>query len=32
MIRGQGLSGRMTEDPDMGYIDSLFYIDDMKYF
>ena len=31
--RGQGLSGRMTEDPDMGYIDSFqFYIDDMKYF
>jgi lysophospholipase len=31
--RGQGLSGRMTEDPDMGYIDSFqFYVDDMKYF
>jgi lysophospholipase len=31
--RGQGLSGRMTEDPDMGYIDTFqFYIDDMKYF
>ena len=31
--RGQGLSGRMTEDPDMGYIDDFqFYIDDMKYF
>ncbi|WP_297798506.1 alpha/beta fold hydrolase [uncultured Eudoraea sp.] len=31
--RGQGLSGRMTENPDMGYIDNFqFYIDDMKYF
>lgn len=31
--RGQGLSGRMTEDPDMGYIDTFqFYVDDMKYF
>ncbi len=31
--RGQGLSGRMTEDPDMGYIDDFqFYIDDLKYF
>ena len=31
--RGQGMSGRMTEDPDMGYIDTFqFYIDDMKYF
>jgi lysophospholipase len=31
--RGQGLSGRMTEDPDMGYIDTFqYYIDDMKYF
>lgn len=31
--RGQGLSGRMTEDPDMGYIDTFqFYIDDMKFF
>jgi len=31
--RGQGLSGRMTEDPEMGYIDSFqFYIDDMKFF
>lgn len=30
--RGQGSSGRMTEDPDMGYIDNFqFYIDDMKY-
>lgn len=31
--RGQGQSGRMTEDSDMGYIDTFqFYIDDMKYF
>ena len=31
--RGQGLSGRMTENPYMGYIDDFqFYIDDMKYF
>lgn len=31
--RGQGLSGRMTEDRDMGYIDTFqYYIDDMKYF
>lgn len=31
--RGQGLSGRMTDDPDMGYIDDFqFYIDDMKHF
>ncbi len=31
--RGQGLSGRMTEDPEMGYVnDFQFYIDDMKYF
>jgi len=31
--RGQGLSGRMTEDKQMGYIDSFqFYIDDMKFF
>ncbi len=31
--RGQGQSGRMTEDPEMGYIDDFqFYIDDMKYF
>jgi len=30
--RGQGLSGRMTEDPQMGYIDSFqYYIDDMKF-
>jgi lysophospholipase len=31
--RGQGLSGRMAEDPEMGYIDSFqYYIDDMKVF
>jgi len=31
--RGQGLSGRMAPNPDMGYIDTFqFYIDDMKYF
>jgi len=31
--RGQGLSGRMTDDPEMGYIDSFqFYVDDMKTF
>ncbi|GGZ80617.1 alpha/beta fold hydrolase [Algibacter mikhailovii] len=31
--RGQGLSGRMTEDLQMGYIDSFqFYVDDMKLF
>ena len=31
--RGQGLSGRMLENHDMGYIDNFqFYIDDMKYF
>ncbi len=31
--RGQGQSGRMTGDPDMGYVDTFqFYIDDMKYF
>lgn len=31
--RGQGLSGRMTIDPEMGYIDTFqFYVDDMKYF
>jgi len=31
--RGQGLSGRMTKDPEMGYIDTFqFYIDDMKIF
>ncbi|MGW8314935.1 MAG: alpha/beta fold hydrolase [Bacteroidales bacterium] len=31
--RGQGLSGRMTEDPEMGYIDSFqFYVNDMKSF
>ena len=31
--RGQGLSGRLVEDHDMGYIDEFqYYIDDMKYF
>ncbi len=31
--RGQGLSGRMTEDDQMGYIDTFqYYIDDMKFF
>lgn len=31
--RGQGLSDRMTKDPEMGYIDNFqFYVDDMKYF
>lgn len=31
--RGQGQSGRMTEDPDMGYVSNFqFYIDDMKLF
>lgn len=31
--RGQGLSGRMTEDHEMGYVDDFqFYIDDMKSF
>ena len=31
--RGQGQSGRMTEDPEMGFIDTFqYYIDDMKYF
>ncbi len=31
--RGQGLSGRMVEDHDMGYVDKFsYYIDDMKYF
>ncbi len=31
--RGQGQSGRMTEDPQMGYIENFqYYIDDMKYF
>ena len=31
--RGQGQSGRMTEDHDMGYVsDFQFYIDDMKLF
>jgi len=31
--RGQGLSGRMTDDPEMGYVDDFqYYIDDMKTF
>jgi lysophospholipase len=31
--RGQGLSGRIAEDPELGYIDSFqFYVDDMKKF
>jgi len=31
--RGQGLSGRMINDLEMGYIDDFqYYIDDMKYF
>jgi lysophospholipase len=31
--RGQGLSGRMAADPEMGYVDSFqFYVDDMKSF
>ncbi|MEN8137368.1 MAG: alpha/beta fold hydrolase [Bacteroidota bacterium] len=31
--RGQGLSGRMIENTDMGYIDDFqYYIDDMKFF
>ncbi len=31
--RGQGLSGRMTSDPEMGYVDSFqYYINDMKSF
>ncbi len=31
--RGQGLSGRMTEEPEMGYVDDFqYYIDDMKTF
>lgn len=31
--RGQGLSGRMTANPDMGFIDDFqYYIDDMKQF
>lgn len=31
--RGQGLSGRMTEDPEMGYVDNYqYYVDDMKAF
>ena len=31
--RGQGFSGRMTEDSEMGYIDDFqFYVDDLKMF
>jgi lysophospholipase len=31
--RGQGLSGRMTNDPEMGYVDDFrYYVDDMKTF
>ena len=31
--RGQGLSGRMADDPELGYIDTFqFYVDDMKHF
>ncbi|MEN8248443.1 MAG: alpha/beta fold hydrolase [Bacteroidota bacterium] len=31
--RGQGLSGRMIDDPEMGYVDTFqFFIDDMKFF
>lgn len=31
--RGQGLSQRLVENPDMGYIDNFqYYVDDMKYF
>lgn len=31
--RGQGYSGRMAEDPEMGYVDDFqYYIDDMKTF
>ena len=31
--RGQGLSGRMTEDHDMGYVEDFsYYVDDMKCF
>jgi lysophospholipase len=31
--RGQGLSGRMAEDSEMGYVDDFqYYIDDMKIF
>lgn len=31
--RGQGLSGRMAEDPELGYIDTFqFYVDDMQHF
>ncbi|MCD4725506.1 MAG: alpha/beta fold hydrolase [Bacteroidales bacterium] len=31
--RGQGFSGRMLADTDMGYVDEFqYYVDDMKYF
>jgi lysophospholipase len=31
--RGQGFSGRMADDPDMGYVDNFrYYIDDLKYY
>ena len=31
--RGQGFSGRMVADADMGYVDEFrYYVDDMKYF
>ncbi len=31
--RGQGFSGRMTEDSEMGYVDDFqFYVDDLKIF
>lgn len=31
--RGQGQSGRMNEDPDLGYVEDFqYYIDDLKFF
>ena len=31
--RGQGYSGRMTQDAQMGYVDNFYnYVDDLKYF
>ena len=31
--RGQGFSGRMADDPEMGYVDRFrFYVNDMKYY
>ncbi len=31
--RGQGFSGRMTQDSEMGYVDDFqFYVDDLKFF